>query len=154
MFSLFVKPSELQRWDCYGCSYSRFLNKYYHKAHSSYALLQRHRGHLGQASPPAPQVATAEPPWCLCCCCPSPALAGAVWRLLCPSTTSYSLELALMASCSATSPVSPRASTRMWMGHQGGSELVSQLGIPIWWGNIELWNTVGGREKKIREDSM
>lgn len=73
MFSLFVKPSELQRWDRYGCSYSRFLNKYYHKAHSLYALLQRHRVHLGQASPPAPQVATAEPSWCLVLlpfCCP------------------------------------------------------------------------------------
>lgn len=55
IFSLFVKPSELQRWDRYGCSYSRFLNKYYHKAHSSYALLQRHCVHPGQASPPAPQ---------------------------------------------------------------------------------------------------
>lgn len=45
-------------------------------------------------------VAPGEPPWCLCC--PSPALAE--WRLLCPSTTSYSLGLALVASCSATSP--------------------------------------------------
>lgn len=162
MFSLFVKPSELQRWDRYGCSYSRFLNKYYHKAHSLYALLQRHRVHLGQASPPAPGSCWPHKPlrwqqWSLPDVCGAAALpcpAGALQRLLCPSATSCSLGLALVASCSATSPASPQASMGTWMGHQGSSGFISELGIPTWWGNIEFWKSVGGGEKKIREASM
>lgn len=158
MFSLFVKPSELQRWDRYGCSYSRFLNKYYHKAHSSYALLQRHRVHLGQASPPAPGSCWAHKPmrwhhWIPPDVCGAAALllprqqARDVRRLLCPSATSYSLGLALVALCSAMSPASSQASVEKWMGHQGGSGFVLRLGIPLWWGNVEFWKNRRNREK-------
>lgn len=159
MFSLFVKPSELQRWDRYSCSYSRFLNKYYHKAHSSYALLQRHRLHRGQASPPAPESCWPHKPmrwqqWSLPDVCGAAALLPRL--VLCrgcsapePPATAWGWH-----SWPRALPVSSQPSVGTWRGHQGGSGFVSQLGIPMWWGNWEFWTTVGGWEKKIREVSM
>lgn len=104
MFSLFVKPSELQRWDRYGCSYSRFLNKYYHKAHSSYALLQRHhRVLLGAASLAAPES-----------CWPHKPMGWQQWSLpdVCGAAALLLPRLMLGRGCSAPVPqLQPGAGT-------------------------------------------
>lgn len=153
MFSLFVKPSELQRWDRYSCSYSRFLNKYYHKAHSSYALLQRHRLHRGQASPPAPESCWPHKPmrwqqWSLPDVCGAAALLP--WLVLCrgcsapePPATAWGWH-----SWPRALPVSSQPSVGTWRGSLGWFWVCFTVGNSHVVGKLRVLNDCGRMREK------